>query len=210
MAEFTIPKAQRPALNKLRTISDATLQEFASQLEQRPFTVPEVQGLSSNEASELKDAVAELYRVREYFDTEVPEFAAGIADSLRVVCPFPEEELAAFRQRLVKIMTVPALGVASKSESLKVEYERRFCTARILTDARPVYVQAPPAKPAAMMIAHTFRITFHDDTGELREIYITMDDDDLTTIRELVDRAELKTQSLQSVFEAANIPIVAP
>jgi hypothetical protein len=61
-----------------------------------------------------------------------------------------------------------------------------------------------------MMIMHNLRITYHDDTGEMREMYFTMDGDDLTTLKGLVDRAEEKTQSLQSLFEAENIHVVAP
>jgi hypothetical protein len=205
-----VPKALRPSLDKLRTIPDSTLQKLMSALESTPFAVPSVQELSANDTSELKEAVLELYRVREYFDTEVPEFAAEIAASLQEAVSFPVAEVAAFKDRLTKILLVTPLGIASKSESLKVEYERRFCTARILTDVRPVYVGSPSSRPSAMMITHTLRITFHDDTGELREVYITMGDNDLVTLRELVDRAEEKTKSLQSVFATTNIPIVTP
>src|ERR1035437_5877099 len=205
-----VPKALRPSLDKLRTIPDSTLQKLMSALESTPFAVPSVQELSANDTSELKEAVLELYRVREYFDTEVPEFAAEIAASLQEAVSFPVAEVAAFKDRLTKILLVTPLGIASKSESLKVEYERRFCTARILTDVRPVYVGSPSSRPSAMMITHTLRITFHDDTGELREVSITMGDNDLVTLRELVDRAEEKTKSLQSVFATTNIPIVTP
>ena len=57
---------------------------------------------------------------------------------------------------------------------------------------------------------HNLRITFHDDTGEMREVYITMDDDDLMTLRGLVDRAEAKSKSLLSFFTTANLKVVSP
>jgi hypothetical protein len=123
---------------------------------------------------------------------------------------FRSAEVPAFEGRLIGLLTIAPLGIASKATILKTEYERRFCTARILTDARPVYINAPSGPPGAMMIMHNLRITFHDDTGEMREVYITMDDADLTTLRGLLERAEEKTGSLQSVFAAANIPVVAP
>lgn len=210
MAEFTIPEAQQPLLNKLRTLPDLTFQELVSALGRSPFIVPSVQGLSASDTSELRSAVLELYDVRDYFDETVPEFTEGIATGLREAIDFPATELAAFRDRLTKVLAITPLRVASKSRSLKVEYERRFCSARILTDTRPVYVDSPSSLPDAMMITHTLRITFHDDTGTLREVYITMDDDDLVTLRELIDRAEKKTKSLQSVFSTANIQIATP
>lgn len=169
-----------------------------------------VEGLTASDVSELREVVLELYRVREYFDEKVPEFVTGIAVALQKDSEFPATEVPAFEDRLTKLLTLLPLGIAAKTASLRTEYERRFCTARILTDARPVYVESPSSRPEAMMITHTLRITFHDDTGELREVYVTMDDGDLITLRGLVDRAEAKTKSLRAVLDAANIQVVAP
>jgi hypothetical protein len=210
LAEYTIPKPQRPSLNKVRTVQESILQELISAWEKSPFSTPSVQGISSGDASDIKDAVMELYRVREYFDEGVPEFAAGIAAALQETVEFPVAELPAFEERLARLLTISPLTIASKATILKTEYERKFCTARILTDARPVYLDSPSSAPSAMMIMHNLRITYHDDTGEMREVYIAMDDDDLITLRGLVDRAEEKVNSLRAAFATANIEVVTP
>jgi hypothetical protein len=165
--------------------------------------------MSFDEAEAVQEAVTELYRVREFFSMEVPEFVSGIAESLQETESFPVAELPAFKERLTKLLTLDSVSIATKAASLKLEFERRFCSARILTDARPVYGVDPSSRPDAVMIIHTLRISYHDDTSELREVYITMDDDDLITLRELLDRAEDKAKSLQSVFKAINVPVVA-
>jgi len=180
-----------------------------SALERSPGDIPSVQGWSTDEAEAVQEAVTELYRVREFFTMDVPEFVSGIAESLQAAEAFPSTELPGLKERLTKLLTLNSVGIATKAASLKLEYERRFCSARILSDARPVYGIDPSSRPDAVMIAHTLRISYHDDTSELREVYITMDDDDLTMLRELLDRAETKTKSLRSVFEAAHVPIVA-
>lgn len=210
MAEYTIPEPQQRPLEKLRTIPDSALQALNSALEQSPFADPIIPGLSAGDASELKDAVLQLYRVRGFFDQEVPDFAAGIAAGLQEATGFPVAELAPFRDRLARVLTIKPLAIAVKAMSLKTEYERRFCNARILTDARPIYIDKPSIQPDAVMISHTLRITFHDDTGAMRETYITMDDDDLMTLQGLVNRAEEKAKSLLSVFAAANVQTVIP
>ena len=210
MAEYTIPKPQRPLLNKLRTVPDSVFHELVSVWELSPLGAPAVEGLSVSDVSDLREAALELYRVREYDDEKIPEFAAGIAIALQEALEFPSSEVPAFEERLVKVLSITPLGIAAKAQSLSTEYERRFCSARILTDARPVYVGGPSSRPEAMMITNTLRITFHDDTGEMREVYVTMDDDDLITLRGLIDRAEAKSESLRAVFADAKIPTVLP
>jgi hypothetical protein len=197
-------------LDKLRKLPDSVFHELISVWETAPPDASVVKGLSNGDVSELREGALELYRVREYYHERIPEFAASIAIALQEDSGFPESELPAFGERLEKVLSITPLGTAAKAQSLGTEYERRFCTARILTDARPVYIGSPSTRPEAMMITHTLRITFHDDTGEMREIYITMDNDDLVTLRGLVDRAEAKTKSLQAVFANSNIPIVLP
>jgi len=172
------------------------------------MSVPSVEGISVSDAFELREAVLELHRVREYYDEKVPEFATGIAIALQTDIGFDAAEVPAFEKRLAKLLAITPLAIAAKTQSLGAEYERRFCTARILTDARPVYIESPSSLPEAMMITHTLRITFHDDTGAMREVYVTMDDDDLITLRDLVERAEEKTKSLQSLFAIAKVQVV--
>lgn len=168
------------------------------------------QGLSSKETEAIREVVLELYRVREFFGMEAPEFASEIAQAVQEVQPFPADELPSFRDRLTRLLTIESVNIAVKAASLKLEYERRFCTARILTDARPVYAVDPSRPPSAAMIMHTLRISYHDDTSELREVYIAMDRDDMTTLRDLLDRAEEKASSLESLLAEAGVRIVAP
>ncbi|MGO8760115.1 MAG: hypothetical protein ACLQG3_18520 [Terracidiphilus sp.] len=210
MAEYTIPEAQQPPLNLLRTISDAAFSELASGLEQSPDDLPRIDGIPEGDASSVKDAVMELYRVREFFEEDLDDFVPEIAVALREAVKFPIEETDQFQDRLKKVLSIGTLGIAAKAASLKLEFERRFCSARIVTDARPVYLGSPSKPPSAVMVTHTLRVSFHDNTSELREIYISLDDDDLITLRQLIDRAEAKAHSLRSVFDAARIKIVVP
>jgi hypothetical protein len=140
----------------------------------------------------------------------VAEFAEGVAQGLQESLKFPATDVLLVRNRLERLLSITPLGIRLKSKALKSEYERKFCTSRILTDARPVYVYDPKGPPEAVMITHTLRITFHDDTGELREFFVRMDGDDLLILRDLLDRAEAKEESLRAVFRGAAIPVVEP
>lgn len=209
LAEYTIPDPERVRLNNLRQLPDSVLEPFISALEESPDEVPEIGGLSRENAAEIKEAVLDLYRVREFFDAELVEFSQGIAEGLQEAVGFPESEVPQLAARIQRLLTLTPLGLAAKAQSLKLEYERRLCSARILTDARPVYVYSPAGRPEAVIITHTLRITYHDDTSAMREIYIQMDPGDLAELRKVLDRAEAKAKSFESVFAAANVPVLA-
>jgi hypothetical protein len=210
LAALAIPDEHKSALNKIRTMPEESLQPFVLGLERSPGTAPSAKGLAPDEAEQIKQVITELYRVRTYFDMGVSEFASAIAEALQEADSFPVAEVNRFKERLEKLLSIDSVSVAVKAQSLKQEYERRFCSARILTDARPVYGDDPSVPPSAAIIFHNLRISYHDDLSNLREIYIVMDGDDITTLRALLDRADMKAKSLESVFEAAKVKIVAP
>jgi hypothetical protein len=210
LADLTIPKDHQPILSKIRTLPEEAVMAFVTALGNFPEAVPSVRGLSTEDAEAIQEVVMELYRVREFLDMGVQEFVLDIAAALQEVEPYPAVELRTFVERLTMLLSIESVTIASKAASLKVEYERRFCSARVLTDARPIYGVDPSKMPAAGMITHTLRISYHDNTSQLREFYITMDSDNITTLREVLDRADVKAKSLESVFAAAKVRIIAP
>lgn len=209
MADLTVPKEHQPILSRIRTMPETTVRALVSALE-GSSSVPSVQRLSSDETEAIQDVLMDLYRVRGFVDMEVPEFVSNIALSLQEAERFPDAELPAFEERLTRLLTIESVSIGSRAASLKTEYDRRFCAARLMTDARPIYGTDPAMPPSAVMITHTLRISYHDDTSELREFYVAMDADDVTTLRGMLNRADAKAKSLGSVFAAANVKIVTP
>jgi hypothetical protein len=210
LAELTIPKEHQPILNRIRTIPDESLRTLVSTFERSPGSVPAIEGLTSDEAEGIREVVMELYRVREFFDMGISEFVSEIATNLLEVEGFPVAELPAFENRLTKLLTIESVSIATRAASLKVEYERRFCSARMLTDARPIYGVDPSKPPTAGMITHSLRLSYHDNTSQLREFYVTLDADDIASLRSVLDRADVKAKSLESIFATANMKIVIP
>jgi len=202
-----IPQEQLPALEKIRTIPEKSLLGFAAALKSSPDTVPSIPELSAEDAERIKTAVTELYSVRSYFDIEVPQFVSAVAEALQEILHVDHTD--DFKARLTKLLTIDSMNLTVKALSLKNEYEHIFCTARILTDARPVYGEDLTSPPPAVMIIHTLRISYHDESSRLREIYLAMDSDDIKALKEILDRAEAKSKSLQGLFGAAKVRVVA-
>jgi len=202
---LTIPPEQLPALQKIRAMSAESLESFAAALSTSPRTAA-IPDLSSDDSESIRKTLTELYKVRSYFDVELSKFVTDIVDALQG--SFPTEQADTFKASLTRLLAIDSLNVEAKAFSLKGEYEHAFCTARILTDARPIYGVDPSGAPAAMMIIHTLRVSYHDESSRLREIYIAMDQDDVTAMKEALDRADVKFKSLKNVFAAANIRVI--
>jgi hypothetical protein len=75
-----------------------------------------------------------------------------------------------------------------------------------MTDIRSVFGQ-PEDLPLAAGIVHTLKITYHVDDG-MKDFYVALDDGDVRTLRELLDRAELKFASLQALLDRAKVPLL--
>jgi len=210
LSGLTIPKEHRPPLIKILAIPEPSFDAFVSALEKSPNSVPAAQSISSDDAEEIRDVIKELYGVRTYFDMDVSEFVLALAEDLQETEPtaFPITEVAKFNGRLTKLLTIDSVSIALKATSLKREYERRFCTARIMTDARPIYGEDPLHAPSAVLITHNLRVSYHDDSSHLKEIYFAMDSDDVADLQEVLDRADSKAKSLVSIFAAANVRVV--
>jgi len=207
LPELKIPQEQLPALEKIRTIPEKSLLAFVAALENSPGFVPSIPDLSAEDAERVKNVVQELYSVRSYFDVDVATFVSDVSAALSEF--LPADQASDFKARLTKLLTINSLHITAKALSLKSEYEHTFCTARVLTDARPIYGIDPSAVPQAVMIIHTLRITYHDESSRMREIYIAMDQDDVKVLKEVLDRAEIKSKSLEAVFDAAKVRITA-
>ncbi len=93
-----------------------------------------------------------------------------------------------------------SLGLAAKALDVRSEYGRLFCGARILTDVRPIFGIDPGRSPLAATIVHTLRLTYHEGTDH-REFHVALDAADLQQLRELVDRARRKEETLKSEIE---------
>jgi hypothetical protein len=210
LADLVIPKEHRSPLNKIRSIPEGSFPAFLSALEKSPDLIPAVPGVLPEAAEEITNVVKELYGVRTYFDMDVSEFVSALAESLQESegTAFSVDEVPKFKERLTKLLTIDSVSITLKATSLRREYERRFCTARIMTDARPIYSEDPLRAPSAVLINHNLRISYHDDSPHLKEIYFAMDSDDVAGLREVLDRAEEKAKSLVSIFKAANLRIV--
>jgi ribosomal protein L17 len=112
-----------------------------------------------------------------------------------------------FKGRMTSLLNETAIHLTSvKVAELRREIERMFCSARVLTDIRTAFGYDAKKRPA-LTIMHTLEIKYHDDTGKLREFYVAVDDDDLTILKEAINRAFEKKATLVDLLEKSEFDL---
>ncbi len=211
MSVLNIPDENRLGLALLRRMPDDAFAAALVELEHSPDSGPSIPGISPDDAAQLKNAVDSMYTVRAFSDVGVDEFVSDVCDALREIGELAPADERSFRERLTRVLSIDALSVAAKAVLLQNEHEHDYCSARILTDARPVFGENPADPPAAVIITHTLKLSYHQGAGgRLQEIYLAIGSSDIHELRSVLDRAEKKAESLRAVLEASRVRLIDP
>jgi hypothetical protein len=187
---------------------EETLNDFLSQLDKSPTSVPELRNAAPAEVEKAFDALCSLYQGRTYFEVEPNTFLSDLEGTLKQKPGWASIDWAQFRQRLEKLFNVEALSLSAKAVLLQLEFERRYHEARILTDARPVFGADPSQPPKATILIHNLRLAYHDNSNEIREFYIALDSIDLEEFIQVLLRAQEKAHTLSAYFDAAHLRLI--
>lgn len=212
MATLRIPDKLRPGVSLLRKMdrptTDAIVTALRSAASARPrdlsaWLSQHVTGLAKSDYLKLAEAISGLYSRLDATDESVAEFATAVRDAaVRASAPdVPSEfELRLLEENLRRILDVERFATLVKAWSLQFENERDFCSARIVTDVRPVFSRDVSSGPAAMLLQHHLKLAYHEGSQDLKYFYVTLTDQDLAELRRILDRAEAKSRSLTAAL----------
>ena len=210
MAELSIPKSDRAGLAILRDMPDSALNTLLLEVGRSPATVPTVPNLPPSDAEKAMDALNTMYTIRAFSEVSTEEFIADVCEALREYNELKPSEEPVFRERLARLLDIEAFSIAAKAASLQSEHEHLFCSARVLTDARPVYGKNASDPPVAMIISHVLKLSYHEAAGRLREFYIGLGSNDMAELREVLKRADTKAKSLRDALGPSKIKFIDP
>lgn len=208
-----IPSQYREGFLALHRLSEEQAKELTTALDQADPRIDSSalattisQNADSIQEHEIKEVVAALLSLSSLqadLDTSVPSVAEAVArmmtkeGSEEPAIPEPEREK--FKERLAHCLHASALEVAGKARNLVYEHENVLQDARIMTDIRAVFGESTEEPPKGAMIVHTLKLSFLND-NQLKEIFVALDRDDVTLLREALERAESKAKSLRSIL----------
>lgn len=223
MPGITIPEPYRVGIAKLLKLEDGAMRELSAALREASPTLnlhrlttamsAKIRSIDTSDLDPILDAVISLSFVAATAEVQIPEFVEDVCNAVNesgIAKPrLSDNDCVAFKRHLSDLLTADVFSIGAKARALMQEHERTFCRARILTDIRPVFGPEVRESPKAVVVVHTLRISYHEGL-ELKDFYVALDSDDIETLRELLDRANSKAKSLESVTEAARVPTLSP
>lgn len=206
MPTIHVPDIFKPALNRIASMSDAELQQVREALANlKPHLKPEVivktvadQG-GVADLGEIVQTLTSLSITRLRVDVPLDKFVHDVSRSFQ-----PKTEKSAIEERLKSLLSIEALVLSARAFDVQHEYEKVFRSARIITDVRPVF-NAAGTEATGAMIVHNLNVAYFEN-NEFKEIIFALDDADVIALKKILERAEVKTNTLEKLIGKAGVP----
>ena len=222
MASLRIPEEYRGGLVKLLKLSDEQAQKLLSALENTPITntliatlsekVSALGTITESDTDEIASTLWSLYLILSYSNEQPFELADDIVEAIEEI----DDELKStsetrnnIKQRLTQILGIESFVVSAKAETTMHEHDNVFSIARVSTDIRPVFGLNAEDPPKAATITHMLSIHYSHG-GQHEQVNIALDEIDLETIMDALERAGSKAESLKSILEMAKLVHIEP
>src|ERR1700730_15561394 len=153
MPKLSIPKDYRAGLSEVKTLTPDLVSEIRSALDKAPASsAPErsvaqaLKSIDSQKPDQLKQlgtALVSLYGVRSRTEVPLGDFVNDVCEAMENLSEaefklLPSER-DVFRKNLLVLLEAETFALNANAYDLATDDERAFCSARILTDLRPVF-----------------------------------------------------------------------
>ena len=208
-------------MQKLMKLSEDSFNQLISALEGvGPTLFPhelsdqvesKLKGVSSEDVSEIIASIMSLSSHRVHDDSTPEELAEQVAQAASDsgIAIQSNKERDSFKKKLIRFFELSTLYVSSKALGILQSNENVFCTCRILTDVRPVFGTDAKVPPVAAVVVYMLDISYHKD-GDVKHLYIAMDSLDIDTLKDALNRAETKAETLKPLIKKAGVAFLDP
>jgi len=213
LLEVRVPPRYRSPLQLLAKLDSGQRSALVQALlEAKGFTplheladkVADAAGVTHDQGLEIIAALLSFNVQLGAWDEPSSAIAAGVAESEDL--ELEESERSNLGAILNDLLDAHSLSTAAKAADLVSEHEHVYGGIRIITDLRPVFGDDPAALPEGVTLAATIKLD-HYTGGRLDSLYIAADDEDLRSIRDSIDRALKKSETMRDLMKANNLPI---
>ncbi len=202
-----IPADERAGLIRLAQLAPSQVQELVSGLGKAPAVLDREEFLkgidmpAGLDTVDLRAIVWALMYLTSYLvfgDIDEESFLAELIGSL-LTGGADKATADRLSEILPPLLQVESLSLRAKAVDLQVDHANVFQSTRILTDLRPVFAIDSVSDVRGLLISHTLKIEYYHDEGT-KEIFISLDDRDLSELRKSLERAEAKARTLKQLI----------
>jgi hypothetical protein len=155
----------------------------------------------SVDGAELVSSLAAV--IAQVGDRPIERIASEVAESQAL--EVPAQRRAAFARVLTRLLKAEVVSTFGKADEIITDHAHVFQEARILTDVRPVFGDDPDELPSAAVIVGMLRIDFFGRREGAKSFFVALDQADLVKLRETVDRALRKTETMKQFLTSAGL-----
>jgi hypothetical protein len=221
MVTIRIPQEQLSGFRKLVALDSESVRNIAAALKEDfpglgdsdalTHKVSGAADIPSPDAREIVQVLTSLYMLRARREALVPEFVQDAIEALdesgNEELKLSEEERIQFKEKLAELLSVEEFSTESKAVDVQFENDRTFYGARIVTDVRPLFGPDPEEPPTGAVIIHMLKITYRE-RNRTKDLFVSLDTDDLDTLTKAIERANSKTENLKSFLSASGLPYI--
>lgn len=218
MASIRIPERYQNGLVAILALDDDALEKLISVLQNAPLKMfppslsqsiaPNLEDIPVGVLNDIVETLLSLYFTKQHHETPPDSMSEDVTNAVQESdlkeFRLSTEDREVFKNRLIRLLSIERLETLSKGLVVLRTSENVFHDARIITEIRPIFGSNPEIAPTAAVILHMLNVTYHRE-GEMKEFYMALDPDDLDMLRDVIDRAELKAESLRSLLDTAKI-----
>lgn len=162
-----------------------------------------VPGADEDVVKQLVSGIFAISGLANSHEWPASEVAASVADS-------SELELEGdARAALARILESGLLGRATaalaKAVDVGAEHERLYHVARVMTDLRPVFLDAAEG-PAGLVLTHTLKFDYYNE-GDVHGTEFVLSEQDLQSLLRVLERASVKASSLREALGASGLQL---
>lgn len=188
-------------------VSGLSLTQWKPSIPKLADTISSVKSLQYEQVKQILYSAGSLlvFVDKEVAIDQLVSDVVGVVERDEVIEDFQHKK-ESFRERLNTLLASEPLYFAAKSQGLRSAQNYVLVSSRIISDLRPIFSKNVEESPKAAIVIHKLHIHFSAGMeDEHKDIYLALDSDDLTALKEQIERAEKKQKSLISVLQRAQI-----
>ena len=217
MPNVRVPREVLAGVKVIANLDDGTLSKIIQMFRSEAASLypsviartlaAKIQELSEANAQAVIDCIIALELARASTSIPIAQLVSDVVASAKSEIP-DESKQNRLTAWLQDALGIEPLMISAKGISVMQDNERTFFNARVITDIRPVYKEGlsetPKEPPSAAVIVHTLKIGFRE-SGHYNEFFVALDSEDLVKLKQALERAEAKTDTLQALLNSAKV-----